>query len=140
NELPHPHPLGAKSTSAALQVQFPHAAKRVVVSVFQFVPPCIEPLEPRHQSLVVMTAMPSMEIFKDQVLADTVHDICESGKLHPRHDVLIVPRIDRLLLQIAHGMQQEYAGRLQASLTGAKEVAIMPAAHVLEHADRHHPV
>ena len=49
NKLPHPHSLSAKSTSAALQVQFPHAAKRVVVFVFQFIPPGIEPLEPRHQ-------------------------------------------------------------------------------------------
>src|SRR5262249_42629102 len=69
-----------------------------------------------------------------------VHDICDRGKLNPRHDVFVIPGIDRLLLQIAYGMQQEYAGGLQASFAGTKEFAIMPAANVLEHADRHHTV
>src|SRR5207249_8110764 len=91
DELPHPHPLGAKGAGTALQIELPHSAKRVVVSVFQFVPPGIESLEPGHQSLVVMTAVPGMEIFKDQVLAGIVHNVSDGGKLDARHDIFVIP-------------------------------------------------
>ena len=104
DKLPHTHPLCTKSTGAALQIQFPHPTKSLTVPVFQPVPSGVETLEPGHQRPVIVTAVPGVEIFKDEVLSDATDNVADGRKLHARHDVFVVPGIDGLLFQISDSM------------------------------------
>ena len=79
-----------------MHIELLHAVESIVVALLDMIPGCIEQLEPRHQSLIVMRALPRSKFSRIKSGAVLPMILATVANFTPREDVFIVPGIDRL--------------------------------------------